>query len=102
LGITRKTDKGIELRVHPTLIPESRLLANVNGVMNAVRVNADMVFFLFDEPIHSFNKHTFYLCIVFFLVNYSYLQVGDSWVICRLIDELTHQQRLHKLTKLSP
>ena len=43
LGITRKTDKGIELRVHPTLIPESRLLANVNGVMNAVRVNADMV-----------------------------------------------------------
>ncbi len=43
LGITRKTDKGIELRVHPTLIPESRLLANVNGVMNAVRVKADMV-----------------------------------------------------------
>ncbi|QEY24775.1 homoserine dehydrogenase [Neisseria animalis] len=43
LGITRKTAKGIELRVHPTLIPESRLLANVNGVMNAVRVNADMV-----------------------------------------------------------
>ena len=43
LGITRKTDKGIELRVHPTLLPESRLLANVNGVMNAVRVNADMV-----------------------------------------------------------
>ncbi|MDO4433772.1 MAG: homoserine dehydrogenase [Alysiella sp.] len=43
LGITRKTDKGIELRVHPTLIPESRLLANVNGVMNAVRVQADMV-----------------------------------------------------------
>ncbi|MDO4640371.1 MAG: homoserine dehydrogenase [Neisseria sp.] len=43
LGITRKTDKGIELRVHPTLIPEVRLIANVNGVMNAVRVNADMV-----------------------------------------------------------
>ncbi|SSY71227.1 homoserine dehydrogenase [Alysiella crassa] len=43
LGITRKTEKGIELRVHPTLIPECRLLANVNGVMNAVRVNADMV-----------------------------------------------------------
>ena len=40
LGITRKTDKGIELRVHPTLIPECRLLANVNGVMNAVRVQA--------------------------------------------------------------
>ena len=43
LGITRKTDKGIELRVHPTLIPESRLLANVNGVMNSERVNADKV-----------------------------------------------------------
>ncbi|QMT30642.1 homoserine dehydrogenase [Alysiella filiformis] len=43
LGITRKTEKGIELRVHPTLIPESRLLANVNGVMNAVRINANMV-----------------------------------------------------------
>lgn len=43
LGITRKTDKGIELRVHPTLIPEVRLIANVNGVMNAVRVDADMV-----------------------------------------------------------
>lgn len=43
LGITRKTEKGIELRVRPTLIPECRLLANVNGVMNAVRVNADMV-----------------------------------------------------------
>ena len=43
LGITRKSEKGIELRVHPTLIPECRLLANVNGVMNAVRVDADMV-----------------------------------------------------------
>lgn len=43
LGITRQSEKGIELRVHPTLIPESRLLANVNGVMNAVRVHADMV-----------------------------------------------------------
>ena len=43
LGITRRTDNGIELRVHPTLLPESRLLANVNGVMNAVRVKADMV-----------------------------------------------------------
>ena len=43
LGITRKTSKGIELRVHPTLIPECRLIANVNGVMNAVRVDADMV-----------------------------------------------------------
>lgn len=43
LGITRKTDAGIELRVHPTLIPEVRLLANVSGVMNAVLVQADMV-----------------------------------------------------------
>ncbi len=43
LGITRRTEKGIELRVHPTLLPECRLLANVNGVMNAVRVNANMV-----------------------------------------------------------
>jgi homoserine dehydrogenase len=43
LGITRKTDAGIELRVHPTLIPESRLIANVNGVMNAVLVKGDMV-----------------------------------------------------------
>lgn len=43
LGITRRTERGVELRVHPTLIPEKRLLANVNGVMNAVWVNADMV-----------------------------------------------------------
>lgn len=43
LGIARKTSKGIELRVHPTLIPERRLLANVDGVMNAVLVNADAV-----------------------------------------------------------
>jgi len=43
LGITRKTDKGIELRVHPTLIPEKRLIANVDGVMNAVLVNGDAV-----------------------------------------------------------
>lgn len=43
LGITRKTDAGIELRVHPTLIPESRLIANVNGVMNAVLVKGDVV-----------------------------------------------------------
>jgi homoserine dehydrogenase len=41
LGLTRRTEDGIELRVHPTLIPESRLLANVNGVKNAVLVNAD-------------------------------------------------------------
>lgn len=43
LGITRKTELGIELRVHPTLIPEKRLIANVDGVMNAVLVNADAV-----------------------------------------------------------
>ena len=43
LGITRKTDYGIELRVHPTLIPEKRLIANVDGVMNAVLVQGDAV-----------------------------------------------------------
>jgi homoserine dehydrogenase len=43
LGIARKTDEGIELRVHPTLIPERRLIANVNGVMNAVLVKGDAV-----------------------------------------------------------
>ncbi|AAQ58670.1 Homoserine dehydrogenase [Chromobacterium violaceum] len=41
LGLTRRTDKGVELRVHPTLIPEGRLIANVNGVMNAVLVKGD-------------------------------------------------------------
>jgi len=43
LGITRKTGNGIELRVHPTLIPENRLIANVDGVMNAVLVKGDAV-----------------------------------------------------------
>lgn len=43
LGITRRTAKGVELRVHPTLIPKSRLIANVNGVMNAVLVKGDAV-----------------------------------------------------------
>ncbi|KRT54469.1 homoserine dehydrogenase [endosymbiont of Ridgeia piscesae] len=43
LGIARKTDKGVELRVHPTLIPERRLIANVDGVMNAVLVQGDAV-----------------------------------------------------------
>ncbi len=43
LGIARKTTAGIELRVHPTLIPERRLIANVNGVMNAVLVKGDAV-----------------------------------------------------------
>jgi homoserine dehydrogenase len=41
LGIARKTANGVELRVHPTLIPEKRLIANVDGVMNAVLVKAD-------------------------------------------------------------
>lgn len=41
LGIARRTEDGVELRVHPALIPESRLLAQVNGVMNAVMVKAD-------------------------------------------------------------
>jgi len=43
LGIARKMPNGIELRVHPTLIPERRLIANVNGVMNAVVVKGDAV-----------------------------------------------------------
>ena len=43
LGYTRLTGKGIEMRVHPTLIPERRLIANVDGVMNAVLVMADAV-----------------------------------------------------------
>ncbi len=41
LGITRKTDSGIELRVHPTLIKKTAMLAQVNGVMNAVLVGSD-------------------------------------------------------------
>lgn len=43
LGVARRTEAGIELRVHPTLIPADRLIANVNGVMNAVMVNGDAV-----------------------------------------------------------
>ncbi len=43
LGITRRTGAGIELRVHPTLIPTRRLIANVEGVMNAVLVKGDAV-----------------------------------------------------------
>jgi len=43
LGITRQTDQGVELRVHPTLVPESCLIAGVNDVSNAVMVNADAV-----------------------------------------------------------
>ena len=43
LGITRRTKPGIELRVHPTLIPARRLIANVEGAMNAVLVKGDAV-----------------------------------------------------------
>ncbi len=43
LGITRRAKKGIELRVHPTLIPAKRLIANVEGVMNAILVKGDAV-----------------------------------------------------------
>ncbi len=43
LGIARRTTQGIELRVHPTLIPAKRLIANVQGAMNAVLVYGDAV-----------------------------------------------------------
>ncbi len=43
LGITKRTAAGIELRVHPSLIPSKRLIANVEGAMNAVVVNGDAV-----------------------------------------------------------
>jgi homoserine dehydrogenase len=43
LGITRRAAGGIELRVHPTLIPTKRLIANVEGVMNAILVKGDAV-----------------------------------------------------------
>ncbi|WP_027852983.1 homoserine dehydrogenase [Marinobacterium litorale] len=43
LGLTRRTADGIELRVHPTLIPHSTLLASVSGVMNAIMVDGDAV-----------------------------------------------------------
>jgi homoserine dehydrogenase len=43
LGITKRRTNGVELRVHPTLIPEKRLIANVNGAMNAVLVKGDAV-----------------------------------------------------------
>jgi len=43
LGVAVRRQAGVELRVHPTLIPERRLLANVNGVMNAVLVHGDAV-----------------------------------------------------------
>ncbi|MBN8455003.1 homoserine dehydrogenase [Accumulibacter sp.] len=43
LGITKRTAEGVELRVHPTLIPARRLIANVEGAMNAVLVKGDAV-----------------------------------------------------------
>jgi homoserine dehydrogenase len=43
LGITRRAPDGLELRVHPTLIPAKRLIANVEGVMNAILVKGDAV-----------------------------------------------------------
>ena len=43
LGITRRAQRGIELRVHPTLVPSRRLIANVEGVMNAILVKGDAV-----------------------------------------------------------
>ncbi len=43
LGITKRTPKGIELRVHPSLVPAKRLIANVEGAMNAVVVHGDAV-----------------------------------------------------------
>ena len=43
LGISRRARNGIELRVHPTLIPSKRLIANVEGVMNAILVKGDAV-----------------------------------------------------------
>jgi homoserine dehydrogenase len=43
LGVAKRTSEGIELRVHPTLIPSRRLIANVEGVMNAILVKGDAV-----------------------------------------------------------
>jgi homoserine dehydrogenase len=43
LGIAKKTANGVELRVHPTMIPHRRLIANVDGVMNAVLIKGDAV-----------------------------------------------------------
>ena len=43
LGITKRAEKGIELRVHPSLVPSKRLIANVEGAMNAVVVHGDAV-----------------------------------------------------------
>ncbi len=51
LGITRRRADGVELRVHPTLIPAKRLIANVEGAMNAVLVQGDAVHRFLGEPV---------------------------------------------------
>jgi len=43
LGIARRTEQGIEMRVHPTLIPEHKQIATVDGVLNAVMISGDAV-----------------------------------------------------------
>ena len=43
LGIAKRVEQGVEMRVHPTLVPTQKILASVNGVMNAVSVSADAV-----------------------------------------------------------
>jgi homoserine dehydrogenase len=43
LGIAKRTNKGVELRVHPTFIPQKQLLANVDGVMNGILIQSDML-----------------------------------------------------------
>lgn len=43
LGIARRSESGVEMRVHPTLVPHERLISKVDGVMNAVMVNSDAV-----------------------------------------------------------
>ena len=43
LGIARQSEQGVELRVHPTLVPQASMIAGVNDVANAVMVNADAV-----------------------------------------------------------
>ena len=43
LGIARRTEQGVEMRVHPTLVPKSQLIAHVDGVLNAVMVDGDAV-----------------------------------------------------------
>ena len=43
LGIARRTEQGIEMRVHPTLVPEHKQIATVDGVLNAVMISGDAV-----------------------------------------------------------